>query len=158
MVWYMLCMHVGMVTDHVKWHDQNLRGRRFFFFLNVFFPLIYENKPEILCRDQTQVECRSWHTSHCMLNGDPLIINLDVGHGNPVKFPYENVFWIACSLPCKIFIWSLAPVLVDASLFKYMFPLYDFRYIQTYMFYIQTNIYFIFNRPSDSNWVQHIFY
>ncbi len=28
MVQYMLCMHVGMVTDHVKRHDQNLRGRR----------------------------------------------------------------------------------------------------------------------------------
>ncbi len=28
MVRYMLCMHVGLVTDHVKRHDQNLRGKR----------------------------------------------------------------------------------------------------------------------------------
>ncbi len=66
-VWYDTCC-VGMVTDHVKRHDQNLRGRRIF-----FFPIVKGNKPEILSRDQTQVECWSWHTSHCMLNGDPLI-------------------------------------------------------------------------------------
>ncbi len=63
---YMFHIHVGKEKDHVIWHVHDLMGGESGLFLN-----IRGNQKKFLTRDQTQVECWSWHTSPCMLCGDP---------------------------------------------------------------------------------------